>query len=67
MYFVTIDAGRHDLVRLEMAPFEIRRFQLNRASEEQAAWLRHAIDRESGQFGVSVKLKSNNNLMLEWS
>jgi poly-gamma-glutamate capsule biosynthesis protein CapA/YwtB (metallophosphatase superfamily) len=66
MYFVTIDAGRHDLVRLEMAPFEIRRFRLNRASEEQVAWLRHAINRESGQFGVSVRRKSGHNFMLEW-
>jgi poly-gamma-glutamate synthesis protein (capsule biosynthesis protein) len=66
MYFVTIDAGRHDLVRLEMAPFEIRRFRLNRASEEQVAWLRHAINRESGQFGVSVRWKSGHNFMLEW-
>jgi poly-gamma-glutamate capsule biosynthesis protein CapA/YwtB (metallophosphatase superfamily) len=66
MYFVTIDAGRHELVRLEMTPFEIKRFRLNRASEEQARWLWHMLNRESGQFGVSVRWRSGHNFMLEW-
>lgn len=55
LYFPTLDrTGR--LRRLRMSPMRIRRMRLNRASLEEAEWLRDTLDRISGAFGVAVGL-----------
>ncbi len=64
MYLATTlpDSGR--LVGLEMVPFRIRQFRLNRASAGEARWLAKTMDRECGQFGSHVTLSDDNRLVL---
>lgn len=55
LYFPTLDrAGR--LLRLRMSPVRIHRMRLNRASLEEAEWLRDTLERVSGEFGAAVAL-----------
>jgi len=57
MYFVSVNTRSGKLTRLEMTPMRIRRFQLNRASAEEASWLAATMDRESRRFGSRVELQ----------
>jgi poly-gamma-glutamate synthesis protein (capsule biosynthesis protein) len=53
LYLVELDGGG-GLVRLDLAPFRVRRFRLERAEEADIAWLRRIIDRECRRFGCGV-------------
>ena len=66
MYFVTIDPSTRNLMRLEMTPLEIRRFQLHRVTGRDAAWLHETLNRESKQMGTEVMLNGDNRLFLQW-
>jgi poly-gamma-glutamate synthesis protein (capsule biosynthesis protein) len=66
MYFPTVDASTGALTGLRMAPMQIRRFRLNRASRDDAAWLRDVLDRESRAFGVRVRQGEDGMLTTEW-
>ncbi|RUV55838.1 CapA family protein [Mesorhizobium sp. M5C.F.Ca.IN.020.29.1.1] len=46
------------LLSLELVPFELRKFRLNRASPEDVAWLAAVLERESSPFGTHVALDS---------
>lgn len=65
MYFPTLDASGA-LASFEMAPMRIRRFRLQRASGEEARWLRDTLDRESRQFGTRVELTGAGRLAVRW-
>ncbi|MFQ5549384.1 MAG: CapA family protein [Woeseia sp.] len=65
MYLVTIHSGSGRLVRLEMLPFQIRRFRLNRPSSEDAQWLRATMDRECARFGGHVEMSKTDRWTLE--
>lgn len=54
----TIDLGDGRLLRYEALPLRIRRFRLERASPEEAAWLARTLDRESRPFGVTVRFEA---------
>jgi poly-gamma-glutamate synthesis protein (capsule biosynthesis protein) len=62
MYFPTFDPASGALQRLALAPMRVRRFRLQRASEEEARWLRQSLDRESRGFGTHVELASAREL-----
>ena len=66
MYVVVLAAATGRLVRLEMTPLCIRRFRLNRASRDDAAWLRNTLARESAAFGTRVELAEADRLTLAW-
>ncbi len=66
MYFVTVDPSSGSLVRLEMRPLEIRRFRLQRASQDDARWLRETLDREGAALGTRVELEPGGRLVLSW-
>lgn len=66
MYFVTMNASTGKLVRLDMTPTQIRRFSVNRASKEDAHWLRDTLDRESEEYGTRVELEKDHRLTLRW-
>jgi len=66
MYFVSVNPRSGELTRLEMIPMRIRRFQLNRASGEEASWLAATMDRESRRFGSRVELQEDQSLILDW-
>jgi poly-gamma-glutamate synthesis protein (capsule biosynthesis protein) len=64
-YFPTLDAASGRLVRLTLAPLEIRRFRLRHASADDRAWLRDTLDREARRFGHGVALRDG-RLELDW-
>ncbi|HTS78257.1 MAG TPA: CapA family protein [Bryobacteraceae bacterium] len=64
-YFVTLNAGSGVLQDLEMVPFEIKRFQLRRPSDQDAAWLKNMMAREGKPLGTAVNLVGN-HLALTW-
>ena len=67
MYFADLGPRNSDLVALELAPLQIRRFQLIRAAREDVNWLQRTLDRESRQFGTRVRLAPEGWLALSWS
>ena len=66
MYFADIDAASGDLVRVEIVPLQIRRFQLTRPSREDVMWLQGMLDRESRRFATRVNLDPNGRLVVSW-
>jgi poly-gamma-glutamate capsule biosynthesis protein CapA/YwtB (metallophosphatase superfamily) len=65
MYFLTVDGATGRLARLEMTPLRIRKFQLHRASREDARWLCDTLDRECAKFGGGVDLGADDRLRLK--
>ncbi len=66
MYFLTIDASAKTLLEFRMRPLEIKRFQLHRASKEDARWLRDTLHREGMNLGTAVSLDPDDTLRLGW-
>jgi poly-gamma-glutamate capsule biosynthesis protein CapA/YwtB (metallophosphatase superfamily) len=62
MYLPTISASSGDLVDLRLVPFRMSKFRLNRATREDAVWLRDTLDRESSKFGTRVTLNEDGTL-----
>ena len=67
MYFVGMEISSGRLVDLRMTPMQIERFSLNRASKEDALWLKDVFNREGSPFGTRVELGEDNTLSLAWS
>lgn len=59
------DNGR--LVALEMLPYRLRRFRLERTDRETVDWLARRMDREAGRFGGRVAQTPEATLRLEWA
>jgi poly-gamma-glutamate synthesis protein (capsule biosynthesis protein) len=57
-WFVGLWAGRSSPPRLEMVPLRLRRFRLEPATEEDAAWLATTLDRGCVPFGGRVALEA---------
>lgn len=66
MYLPTLDAATGRLVGLDMVPFRIQNFRLNRPSAADRAWLRDTLDRECRRFGGRVALREG-GLVLEYA
>jgi poly-gamma-glutamate synthesis protein (capsule biosynthesis protein) len=66
MYFVSVDPLTGKLHSLQMTPTQIKNFKVNRASNEDALWLRDTLNREGKKFGTRVNLKKDNILILYW-
>ncbi len=64
-YFPMMDPETGNLQRLEMAPFEIKRFQLHRATAQDARWLRDVMVREGTGFDAPIELDNSSHLVLE--
>ena len=65
MYFVTMDSSTRKLLCLEMAPFEIKRFRLQRATHQDATWLADTLSREGKPFGTQLRLNADDRLILQ--
>ena len=65
-YFATVDSVTGNLLHLEMAPFEIKRFRLQRPGSEDATWLRDVMTREGRPLGTWANLEARNHLILSW-
>ncbi|MGZ3576513.1 MAG: CapA family protein [Vulcanimicrobiaceae bacterium] len=59
MYVPTIETSSGRLADLEIVPFQIRRFRLNRALRADAAWLCAILNREGSEFGTSFNLTAD--------
>jgi poly-gamma-glutamate synthesis protein (capsule biosynthesis protein) len=66
MYFIDIDPATGTLVNLRMVPMHIRRFRLNRASGDDASWLKNVLNREGRKFGTWAEFGTDNSLALRW-
>jgi poly-gamma-glutamate synthesis protein (capsule biosynthesis protein) len=64
MYFLAFDGSDGRLVSLDMTPLRIRRFRLERASKEDAIWLRDMLDRECAKLGTRVESTADDRLRL---
>lgn len=67
MYFVTSNPKNGHLVSLQMAPTQIRKFQLTRPSKSDCEWLRLVLNREGKRFGTSANWIDENTLALNWN
>ncbi len=66
MYFVTVERATGRLVRFDMTPTRIHRFQVRRAEAGEAQWLWQMLQRECEPFGVDVVLREDQRLQLRW-
>jgi poly-gamma-glutamate synthesis protein (capsule biosynthesis protein) len=64
MYFASMDPSTGKLVQLRMTPTQIKYFNVNRASRDDAIWLANTLNREGKRFGTRVKLDEDNRLTL---
>jgi poly-gamma-glutamate synthesis protein (capsule biosynthesis protein) len=64
MYLPALDPPTGRLVDLRLTPMRVRHFRANRASREEAEWLRDAVNRESRAFGFRVELADEPRLAL---
>ncbi|KFE36490.1 CapA family protein [Thioclava atlantica] len=54
------------LVALEMLPYRLHRFRLERADREARDWLAGRMDREARAFGGRVRATAQDTLRFEW-
>ena len=66
MYFPSLDAQAHCLVNLTMVPVRVERFQIQRATDDETAWLLATLNREGQRFGTGVEQR-NADLLLRWT
>ncbi len=66
-YLPAFDLATRRLTALEMAPFRVRRFRLERAAPDEVRWLRETLDRESRPLGAGVAAGPGGRLRLRWS
>ncbi len=64
LYFPRLDAETGRFAALEMVPTRLRNFRLQRASREEAQWLRQRLDRECRRLGHRVDLAGDGVLRL---
>jgi poly-gamma-glutamate capsule biosynthesis protein CapA/YwtB (metallophosphatase superfamily) len=65
-YFLDIGDPDHLLRGMQMAPFQLKKFRLNRPSRADATSLSDILDRECRRFGHRVHLAADDVLVLSW-
>ena len=66
MYLPAVDPARGALVGLDMVPYRLRRFRLERAARRDARWLRDLLTREGAPLGTRAALTDDDTLKLGW-
>jgi poly-gamma-glutamate capsule biosynthesis protein CapA/YwtB (metallophosphatase superfamily) len=66
-YFPRVRTHDGTLAALEMIPFRIERFRLNKAADEEARWIADVLSRKCAQFGSAVELNADGSLRLRWT
>jgi poly-gamma-glutamate capsule biosynthesis protein CapA/YwtB (metallophosphatase superfamily) len=66
MYFPRLERVNGSLVDFKLVPLRISRFQLHRATTEEADWLQQTLDRESARFGTRVSRSEDGSLVVRW-
>lgn len=67
MYFAALDSRSGRLMRLSMAPMQMRRFRLTRPAASDTQWLARTLDREAERFGARVHTGADGWLKLDWA
>lgn len=67
MYFPVVEYGSSRLMTLTMRPMRIRTMKLHRTSTSETEWLRQTADRTSAEFGSTVELGEDGDLVLRWA
>lgn len=67
MYLASLEPSSGRLVRLDLVPTRVRRFRVERAESDDAAWLRDVLNREGSRFGTRAARTREGRLVLEWS
>ena len=65
LYFAALDVSTGELTTLTTVPMRMRRMRLERASSEEAEWLRAAVETMSQQFGTRVDATAGGTLTVE--
>ena len=65
-WFIEVDEASGRLVGLRAAPFQSRRFRLERPSRADVAWLAEVLDHHSRVFGVRVSVDDEGMLVAGW-
>lgn len=66
MYFPTMDPASGKLVRFELIPTLVRRFRLNRPSQQDISWMADLLNREGRNFGTRAEFTDGETLRLFW-
>jgi poly-gamma-glutamate capsule biosynthesis protein CapA/YwtB (metallophosphatase superfamily) len=66
MYFASVSPSTGNLFSLKMVPSKIKRFRINRASKEDAVWVKDVLNREGKKLGTWAGLNEENVLTLRW-
>jgi poly-gamma-glutamate synthesis protein (capsule biosynthesis protein) len=67
LLYVAKLAWRSGLLRkLDLVPFRIRRFRLERASADDIAWLLERLGREYARFGAGVQTGAGGRISVHW-
>ncbi|HUW80868.1 MAG TPA: CapA family protein [Acidocella sp.] len=64
LYLPRIDRATGRLVSMKMWPFQLRRFQLKRASAEDATWLHRTLARESAKLGTIIDMHADGSFII---
>lgn len=67
LYLPEIERTSGRLRRLDLAPVRIRRFRLEHATAEDAAWLATRLTRDGNEFGSIVSAGTEGWLALRWT
>jgi poly-gamma-glutamate capsule biosynthesis protein CapA/YwtB (metallophosphatase superfamily) len=64
--YVAQMTSAHELARLELVPFQIKKFSLQRAGVNDRAWLQVVLSREGAKLGTRVEQSREGSLELFW-
>lgn len=67
MYLAAVDPSDGNLISLRMTPTKIKHFKVNRASENDAMWLKEALNREGERFGTGAEMEEDKRLTLRFN
>ena len=63
-YFPRFERQTRVLSGLELVPFRLHRFRLERASKQDSTWLRRELERQSKPLGTRVELRADGVLVI---
>lgn len=66
MYLASFNASNGALARLKLVPTRVRRFRVERAKGDEAAYLTEVLNTEGEPFGTKVKRNREGRLILQW-
>ncbi len=66
MYLASYSISSRTLIGLRLVPFQIKRFRLNRISQDDLAWLQRTLDRQCARFGTRILLQDDKGLKAKW-